>query len=250
MFTPWAVNLIEQSTPSEGDHVLDLACGTGLVTEQIAPHLGSSGSIVGLDFAPGMLEVARNREVNGTNVEWIEASADAIPFPDGIFDRVYCQQGFQFFPDRAKAASEVRRVLKPGATLAPSLWAPVEEFPLWHQMFNSVAKHLNVPMEVAAKPFTFGGQEPMQVMLNNAGFSGAQISKRSSESTFGPPESFVKMTVMGAAAAIPAFGELSDDEKQSLVTQVDAENRDEINEYVRDGNVVISLSSFTAIATA
>lgn len=250
MFTPWAKNLVEQSTPSAGDRVLDLACGTGLLTEQIAPHLGNNGSIVGLDFAPPMLAVAQTREFNGPSVEWIDASADAIPLPDNSFDRVYCQQGFQFFPDRAKAVPEVRSVLKPGGLTAISLWAPVEEFPLRDQMFNSIAKFLNVPLEVAAKPFTFGGSEPMQSMLDDAGFSDIVITTRSNESVFGPPESFVKLTVMGAAAAIPTFGELTDEEKQSVIAHVEVENYDEIAKYVQDGHVSMALTSFTATATA
>ena len=57
MFTPWAENLMEQSTPSSGDRVLDLACGTGLVSAQIAKHLGVNGSIAGLDFSAGMSKI-------------------------------------------------------------------------------------------------------------------------------------------------------------------------------------------------
>lgn len=250
MFTPWAKNLVEQSTPSAGERVLDLASGTGLLTEQITPHLGESGSIVGLDFAPPMLAVARNRSISGPSVEWVEASADAIPLPDDSVDRVYCQQGFQFFPDRAKAASEVKRVLKPGGSLAISLWASVDEIPLWHQMFKSISSFLDVPMDVAAKPFTFGGSAPIQTMLEDAGFSDIDITKRSSNSVFGPPESFVKLTVMGAAAAIPAFGELSDEEKQSLIARVESENNDLIESAVQNGNVNMGLTSFTATATA
>jgi hypothetical protein len=117
-------------------------------------------------------------------------------------------------------------------------------------MFKSISSFLDVPMEVAAKPFTFGGSAPIKTMLDDAGFSDINITKRSSDSVFGPPESFVMLTVMGAAAAIPAFGELSDEEKQSLIARVESENRDEIEKYVQNGNVSMSLTSFTATATA
>ena len=250
MFTPWAKNLVMHSTPSAGDRVLDIACGTGLVTQQIAPHLGKDGSIVGLDFAPGMLAVAQKLKVSGPQVEWVEASAQESPLPDDSFDRAYCQQGFQFFPDRAGAASEVKRVLKPGGSLAISLWASIDEHPLWNALFTTVATRLNVPIEAVAKPTSFGDADEIRSMLNAAGFSNVEVNKRSDLTTFPDVDSFMKLTVQGAAAAIPAFGELTDEERVDLAAGVEADTVDEVKKYTIGTDVVMPTISYTALATA
>lgn len=250
MFTPWAKDLVGQASLSAGNRVLDLACGTGLVAEQVAPVIGSNGSIAGLDFNPIMLEVARKRELNGPAIEWVEASALDIPYEDTSFDAVVCQQGFQFFPDRAKAASEVRRVLKPGGTVAASVWVTVDELPVWEAVFTSVAKRLDVPMDSVSVPNSLGYPDRLEATFKDAGFSDTQVNKRTTDAAFGPADSFVKLMVMGAAAAIPAFGALSDEEKQALVPGVAADAADVVNEYTQGDKVVMELGAYTAIATA
>ncbi len=250
MFSPWAKDLATQAPPAAGDRVLDLACGTGLVSEQIAPLIGDAGSIVGLDFNPIMLTVARRRDFGGTSAEWLEASALSIPLPDNSIDAVYCQQGFQFFPDRAKAASEVSRVLKPGGTLAVSVWASADEFPVWETLFTSASKRLNVPIESVSIPNSFGGSEPLESMFAEAGFSNVQINKKSKESTFAPAAMFVKLMVMGAAAAIPAFGELTDEERQELGSQIAADTSEIVQKHTQGEKVVMPTISYTAVGTA
>ena len=250
MFSPWAKDLVAQAPPAAGDYVLDLACGTGLVSEQIAPLIGDTGSIVALDFNPIMLAVARKRDLGATKAEWIEASADSIPLPDNSIDAVYCQQGFQFFPDRAKAASEVGRVLKPGGKLAVAVWASSDEFPVWKALFTSASEQINVPIEALSIPNSFGGPEPLANMFTDAGFSNVQINKRSKESAFAPADAFVKLMVMGAAAAIPAFAELTDEEKQALEPKVRADTAKIVQEHTDNGRVVMQTISYTAIGTA
>lgn len=250
MFTPWAKDIVEQAPPPAGARVLDLACGTGLVSAQIAPLIGDAGSIVGLDFNPIMLAVARTRDLGSTSSEWLEASALDIPLPDNSVDAVYCQQGFQFFPDRAKAASEVHRVLKPGGTIAISVWESVDKFPVWEAVFKSVSTRINVSMDAVTVPNSFGGADPLEAMLSDAGFSNIQINSRSKESSFAPADDFLKLMVMGAAAAIPAFGELSDEERQALGPQVAADTSEIVKAHTQGDSVVMPTISFTAVATA
>ncbi len=93
-----------------------MACGTGIVARYATPLLGAEGSVVALDVSPDMLAVARALpEPAGAAVEWQEGDATSLALPDSAFDLVLCQQGLQFFPDRAAAVREMRRVLAPGA---------------------------------------------------------------------------------------------------------------------------------------
>src|SRR5687768_16583680 len=110
-----STRVVDLAAPRAGERVLDLACGTGIVARTVAPIVGATGSVVGIDVLPPMLAVARSLPVpDGASVEWREGDATALDLPDSSFDLVICQQGLQFFPDRAATASEVLRVLAPG----------------------------------------------------------------------------------------------------------------------------------------
>jgi ubiquinone/menaquinone biosynthesis C-methylase UbiE len=120
---PWAPGLVELSALQPGERVLDLACGTGVVARLAASKVGSAGKVAGLDLNEGMLVVARSlASPSGASITWIEGSAMATGLPDVSFDVVLCQQGLQFFPDRAMALREMHRVLVPGGRVLFSVW--------------------------------------------------------------------------------------------------------------------------------
>ena len=108
-FRHFADDLVARAGLLEGDRLLDVACGTGVVARAAIASGVRLGRIAGLDMTPGMLAVAA-RVAGETGAEWIEGDATAMPFQDAAFDVVTCQQGLQFFPDRAAGAGELRRV--------------------------------------------------------------------------------------------------------------------------------------------
>ena len=115
MFFPWATILLRHSAPRSGERVLDVACGTGVVSRLAAPLVGASGQVVALDFNASMLVVARTLPVtSGAAITWQEGNAMSLPFPTNAFNLVLCQHGLQFFPDRLLALREMRRVLVSG----------------------------------------------------------------------------------------------------------------------------------------
>jgi ubiquinone/menaquinone biosynthesis C-methylase UbiE len=98
---PWAADLVSLTDPPLGAHLLDVACGTGIVARLAAQRVGPTGHVVGLDLNPGMLAVARGLPpLPGAPIAWREASAVALLFPEATFDVVLCQQGLQFFSHR------------------------------------------------------------------------------------------------------------------------------------------------------
>jgi SAM-dependent methyltransferase len=119
---PVAHDLIELAELRPGEHVLDVACGTGVVTRLAAEQVGG-GAVAGVDINPGMLQVARN-VAGDTAIEWHEASAEALPLGDATFDVALCQMGLQFFPDRPGALREMRRVLRPGGRVVINVPGP------------------------------------------------------------------------------------------------------------------------------
>jgi ubiquinone/menaquinone biosynthesis C-methylase UbiE len=121
---PWAPSLVDAARVGEGERVLDLACGTGVVARLAAQRAGARGHITGVDLNAGMIAVARSLPApGGAPIEWLEGSALAIPLRDASVAVVLCQQGFQFFPDKPLAMREMRRVLEPGGRLALSVWS-------------------------------------------------------------------------------------------------------------------------------
>ena len=120
---PWAPGLVEIAKLREGERVLDLACGTGVVARIAAERVGASGRVTGLDLNAGMLAVARALAAPvGAPVMWIERSALDTGLPAESFDVVLCQQGLQFFPDKVAAVREMHRALAPGGRVAISVW--------------------------------------------------------------------------------------------------------------------------------
>jgi SAM-dependent methyltransferase len=106
--------------------VLEIAAGTGVVTRALASVLPEHVSIVVTDLNQPMLDYASTRGPKRA-VEWRQADAMHLPFPDGAFDAVVCQFGVMFFPDKARAYAEARRVLRAGGVFLFNVWDRSEE---------------------------------------------------------------------------------------------------------------------------
>lgn len=102
VFGPWAPIRVDMAEPKVGERVIDIACGTGIVSRVSAAKVGPTGTVAGVDLNPGMLAVARALATTDgdASIQWHEATANILPFPGGSFDIAYCQLGLQFFADR------------------------------------------------------------------------------------------------------------------------------------------------------
>jgi SAM-dependent methyltransferase len=122
-----------------GQAVLDVACGTGFTARAAAARVGPTGRVVGADINPGMLQVAATRSAGLLpTIQWHQASADDLPFPEAAFDAVVCQQGLQFFPDLQAAVTEAARVTRKGGRVAATAWSPLERSPYFEALFRAV----------------------------------------------------------------------------------------------------------------
>lgn len=139
---PLVTGLLDAAELQPGQRVLDLACGTGIATIEAAARVGPSGSVVGADLNPGMIEVARQAPPAAAPVEWHVANAMELPFDDEAFDAVVVQQGVPFFPDLAAALDEMRRVTRPGGVVAATSWTPMETNPYFHAQYAGLGEAL------------------------------------------------------------------------------------------------------------
>jgi ubiquinone/menaquinone biosynthesis C-methylase UbiE len=125
LFEPWAGELVARAGIGPGDRVLDVASGLGPVARLAAEAAGPGGRVVASDISAAMLALAAARPADPrwAPIEYRECPASAITAHDDSFDVVLCQHGLQFFPDRAAAAGEMRRVARPGGIVVLSTWA-------------------------------------------------------------------------------------------------------------------------------
>jgi ubiquinone/menaquinone biosynthesis C-methylase UbiE len=172
---PWAPLLVDAANLAQGERVLDVACGTGLVTRIAAQRVGPAGRVVGIDLNPGMIAVARSLPIKaGAPIEWLERSALDLRLPDAGFDAVLCQQGLQFFPDKPLALREMRRVLVPGGRLALSVWTGTGPY---HDAVGETLAHCLG--HAAAMKFCASRQVPnkdeLQCLALDAGFADVEV---------------------------------------------------------------------------
>ncbi len=240
MFTPWAQVLLDIAKPQPGEHVLDVASGTGVVTRMAAPMVGANGRVVGLDYNAAMLAVARSLPVaSGMAIEWMEESALAMPLPDATFDLVVCQQGLQFFPDKAAGVREMRRVLKPGGRVVVACWQSLEHNPASASFIHAEVQHLGAPLESFIVSFSLGDANELRRLFGEAGFEQVQVQARAMTVKFPQPERFVQLNIQSAAAAVPAIRQMDAATRTKLAEDIALELRDELAKYV-DGDMFAS----------
>jgi enediyne biosynthesis protein CalE5 len=128
-FAPVVDRVVARAALTAGQHVLDLGTGTGAVAERAAQVVGPQGQVVGVDISPDMLALAQRRVAAGglTNVRLREGRAESLPAEDAVFDVVLASLSLMYVLDRAAAAREVARVLRPQGRLVAAVWAGPEQ---------------------------------------------------------------------------------------------------------------------------
>ena len=171
IFEPYAADLVNRIASRSLGRVLEIAAGTGVVTRKLASALPDSVSIVATDLNQAMLDLAS--EV-GTRrpVEWRQADAMQLPFDDSTFDAVVCQFGVMFFPGKAKAFSEARRVLRSGGVFMFNAWDRIEENEFAHTVTKALASVFpeDPPRFMARTPHGYYDLATIERDLKHGGF--------------------------------------------------------------------------------
>lgn len=170
LFVPYARDLARRAAALRPRRVLETAAGTGIVTEALAEALPEA-EIVATDLNQAMLDVAATRGLPAT-VSFQAADAQTLPFADGSFDLVACQFGAMFFPDRAGAYGEARRVLAPGGRFLFSVWDSLERNPVSELLGDTVAALFpdDPPSFYRRVPFGYHDIARIEADLRAAGF--------------------------------------------------------------------------------
>jgi ubiquinone/menaquinone biosynthesis C-methylase UbiE len=172
IFEPYAADLVRRLPATGLTRLLEIAAGTGVVTRAMAAALPETISIVATDLNPAMLERAA---AVGTSrpVQWKQADAMALPFDAATFDAVVCQFGVMFFPDKARAFAEVRRVLRPGGLFLFNVWDRLETNEHAETVMSALARAFSdaAPRFVARVPHGYFDRATIERDLARGGFT-------------------------------------------------------------------------------
>jgi SAM-dependent methyltransferase len=207
LFDPYADDLSHRVAADGLKDVLELACGTGILTRQLMNNLPLATRIVATDLSEDMLAYARGKMGPSNRVEWRQANAMDLPFPNGSFDAVVCQFGWMFMPDKTVASREALRVLRPGGTFLFNVWESLAQ--------NDLPRVVQAALEERFPgdppqflPFAFGYHERRDITtaLQTAGFphvSILEVAKRGATSS-------VRQVAIGLVTGTPLRYALQD----------------------------------------
>jgi ubiquinone/menaquinone biosynthesis C-methylase UbiE len=153
IFEPLARILIERARPQPGEHVLDAACGTGIVARLVAPIVGPSG---------------RTRRL-APEIEWRQGDLQNSPFPDGFYDLVICQQGLQYLPDPNAGLQQIHRVLRPAGRLVLATWSDIAKSPGHILLFQALEATIG-PEKARPVAWSLADEAQLLELVSKAGF--------------------------------------------------------------------------------
>jgi SAM-dependent methyltransferase len=170
--------VIEAAGVEPGMTVLDVACGTGNAT---IPAARSGARTTGVDFAPGLLDIARERAADAmVEIDFVEGDVQDLPFEDASFDRVVSTFGHMFAPDHRRTADEMKRVLRPGGVIAVACWTPTGSTA---RMAETMAQLIPAPAG-GQPPTLWGTEEHVRELWGDGGRGQAAGGARGAALTF------------------------------------------------------------------
>ncbi len=169
LFSQWADKVVTAAEIRSGQTVLDVACGTGVLTLAAKQAVGDQGAVTGLDINPGMLAAASSKS---KAVDWRIGDARSLDFADDVFDHVISQFGLMFFSDPTSAVAEMVRVTRPGGRITLAVWASLQDSPGYLAVVKLLGDlfgdHVSGAVEA---PFSLGNKEVFQAIFTNGNVS-------------------------------------------------------------------------------
>lgn len=238
---PLAEQLVAQARPRDGERVLDVACGTGIVARLAAQRVGARGAVTGVDVNEGMLAVARAQDAS---IDWRQGDVEALPPADGAVDLVLCQQGLQFFGRRAAALAEMRRVLAPGGRIALSVMRPIAFNSGWGALADALARHAGPEAGAMMRaPFPDWDAAELRELVTSAGFDDVRVLIAVASARYPSPAELVAWEAAASPLAGP-LGALSDATRIALVDDVAGAIADRVDDegvlFAQETHVVLA----------
>jgi SAM-dependent methyltransferase len=193
---PVSERLVEMAGIKPGDHVLDVAAGSGEPALTAARVVGKDGRIVATDISAEMLDYGRERASAAgiDNVEFVEIDASSLDYPPETFDAALSRWGIIFEPQAEAAAARIRGFLKPGARMAISSWGPPDRVPMLGMPMRTVLTRLDLspPPPGTPGPLSRPTPEAISSVLEGGGFSNVEVDEIEVALEWDSPEEFAR----------------------------------------------------------
>lgn len=236
--------LVEAAAVESGERVLDVACGTGVVTRLAANKAGPEGQVIGFDLNAGMLSRASASDENVATIDWREGSVTEMPFADGSFDIMLCQHGLQFFPDKAAALAEMHRVLATGGRLLVSVWRSIDHCPWQSVIADAIERHVgSEPAAQVRSAFSFGDAQQLRQSIDDAGFHAVEIRVEPETIRHASLEEYVP----GYISATPVAGAVAGLDA-AVQSEIVADVRDALSAHLVGDGLAAPIEAHLAIA--
>jgi ubiquinone/menaquinone biosynthesis C-methylase UbiE len=205
LFEPFADDLVRRLSVHDDMRILEVACGTGIVTRRLVEKLAGRGSIVATDLNEAMYAHARTRLPRRGDATWRHADGTSLPFETKSFDVVICQFGLMFFSDKAAGAREAFRVLKPGGLYLFNVWDTLEQNPVPRLTHETVASFFpSDPPKFYAVPFSYHDVTAIEALLRDTGFEAIRIERVAKDGT----SASAAEAAIGLIEGNPVLGEI------------------------------------------
>lgn len=208
VIAPIGAHALAAADVRAGERILDVGCGGGRMTVELARRTGPRGATTGVDVSAPLLELARRRAADaGVTATFVEADAQTHALPAAAFDLVFSRFGVMFFADPAAAFANLGRALRPGGRAAFACWQPAVQNAWVMVPLMAVAQHVVLsppPAPDAPGPFAFGDADRIRDVLARGGFADVRIAPVGEMLTLGREldATAAFMTQMGPAAAV------------------------------------------------
>lgn len=236
---------VELAMLRPGEKVLDVACGTGIVTRLAAPRVTPHGAITGVDLDPAMIAVAESLvpAVPGVTVDWHCASAQNMPLESGIFDVVFCLQGLQYLPDAAEGLREMRRVMRPDGRLLAVVWTSLQECKGQLALARALERR-NIEAAVIHKAYSLGDPRRVREFASEAGFRSVEIRTGSIAARFPSVARFVDAFAAGSLSSRAAISKVPEGRRDEFLGEIVAE----LKQYEDNDGVALPLGYLLMVA--
>jgi ubiquinone/menaquinone biosynthesis C-methylase UbiE len=202
-FQAYGEDLADRLRVDANGSVLELACGTGIVTRILRDRLPASVRLTATDLNEPMIQHAKAKFSAGESIDWKQADATILPFDDRSFDAVVCQFGVMFFPHKTLAGREAHRVLKPGGIFLFNVWDSLEQNPLGKIAHETISGFFEKdPPMFYQVPFGYHDQGEIKRMLEEAGFREIRLDVVAKTGGESRPEDAAQGLVHGNPVAV------------------------------------------------